>query len=212
MSILHQQLSEILGKLHYLKRMVQKFVFEANKLLRQNFLRNFEYHPQTSLLETNPSLGAGNGHAQSSDLQFLVPLLALLRVLKCNSVLDLGSGDGYVLRVAEQLGYSYCYGVEADPNLCDISRDNLSRSTILNNFFSEVTVDSFEKPIDLIYFFNPDSPINMLDVCLNLRGLSTKFILTKNQEFHSNSMFKLNVKLVFRISSYRLYRSLRNKK
>lgn len=195
-------------KLHFLRRGFQKVVFESNRLMTKILLRDFESHPATKPLETNPNLGVGNGHAQSRDLPLLVPFLVLLRMLGCKTILDLGSGDGFVLKVAESLGYSECYGVEADVSLCDISRRNLSRSVVYNQYFSEVTVESFENPIQLIYFFNPDLPLNMLEVCLKMRTLDCKYFLTKNYSFDFESRHQLDVRLVWSIASYRLYRAI----
>lgn len=197
-------------KIPFLKRGFQKIVFETNGLMTKIFLRDFESHPETKPLETNPNLGVGNGHAQSRDLSLLVPFLVILRMLGCKSILDLGSGDGFVLRIAESIGYSKCYGIEADLSLCQISRMNLNRSVIYNQYFSDVKVEYFEKPIHLIYIFNPDLPLNMLEVCLKLRSLDCKYFLTKNLVFTSEAAFQLNIRLVWGIASYRLYRATEN--
>lgn len=169
-------------------------------------LRDFISHPETKPLETNPGLGVGNGHAQSRDLVRLVPFLGLLRIFKCKSILDLGSGDGYVLRIAESLGYSYCYGVEADLSLFEISKANLNRSTLLNQFFSQVSSESFDRPIHIIYFFNPDHPVGMHDICSRLRKLNPKFFLTKNHAFDTDTRYQLSLRLVCSTGSYRLYK------
>ncbi len=182
-------------------------VFETNGLMTKIFLRDFESHPQTKPLETNPNLGVGNGHAQSRDLSLLVPFLVLLRMLGCKSILDLGSGDGFVLKIAESIGFFNCYGIEADLSLCEISRMNLNRSVIYNQYFCDVKVETFVKPIHLIYFFNPDAPLNMLDVCLKLRSLDCKYFLTKNHAFTSEASFQLDIRLLWGIASYRLYRA-----
>ena len=187
----------------------EKAVFEFNRLMTRTLLKNFKSHPDTNPLETNPNLGVGNGHAQSRDLHLLVPLLVALRTLNCKSILDLGSGDGFVLRVAESLGFSNCFGVEGDPSLCEVSRNNLTYSVIYNSYFKDVSAEYFQKPVHLIYFFNPDQPTNMLDVCLKLRDLECKYYLTKNHAFDSDATSRLSIRLVWRISSYKLYQSMK---
>lgn len=203
----HLELKEVIA-LRYFTRGFQKLIFELNRLMTRILLKNFESHPETIPLETNPNLGAGNGHAQSRDLTVLVPFLVLLRVGRCKSILDLGSGDGFVLKVAESLGFSRCYGVEADVTLCEISKRNLNRSVIYNEYFNDVQLEFFEKPVHLVYFFNPDLPVNMLNVCLKLRGLDCRYFLTKNHSFAPESTLALGIRLVLSTGSFRLYRAM----
>ena len=203
----HLELKEVIT-LRYFTRGFQKVIFEVNRLMTKILLKNFESHPETIPLETNPNLGAGNGHAQSRDLSVLVPFLVLLRAVRCKSILDLGSGDGFVLKVAESLGFSRGYGVEADVTLCEISRRNLNRSVIYNEYFNDVRLDFFEKPVHLVYFFNPDLPVNMLNVCLKLRGLECRYFLTKNHSFAPESTLELGIRLVLSTGSDRLYRAM----
>ncbi len=194
--------------MRYFARGFQKVTFELNRIMTKILLKNFESHPECYPLETNPNLGVGNGHAQSRDLPVLVPFLVLLRAVGCRSIIDLGSGDGFVLKAAESLGFRRCYGVEADLALWEISRRNLKRSVVYNQYFNDIEIECFEKPLHLVYFFNPDSPENMLDVCLKLRPLGCKYFLTKNHAFNSRSTLQLGIRLVWNAGSYRLYRTM----
>jgi tRNA1(Val) A37 N6-methylase TrmN6 len=167
-------------RMPFFSKFSEKAFFELNKGVHKRIFKDFVFHVDTNQLETNPLLGAGNGHALSKDLHLLIPQLKLLRLLGCKTFLDLGSGDGFVLRVAEQLEFTNIYGIEADSALAKISRFNLKHSKIFQSYFQDFDPLEIKSPIDVIYIFNPDLPDVVESTCLKLRPLRCRFYLTKN--------------------------------
>ena len=165
------------------------------------------FHADTKQLETNPLLGAGNGHALSRDLHLLIPQLRLLRLLGSRAILDLGSGDGFVLRTADYLRYFNLYGIEADSALAEISRSNLTDAIIIQSYFQDFDPVEIGLPIDVVYIFNPDLPEIVESTCLKLRPLGCRFYLTKNFKFSSSALTQLNVRLLWRLQGYTLYQT-----
>jgi SAM-dependent methyltransferase len=188
-------------------RFSEKAIFEWNKGLFKKIYKGFVFHAVTKQLETNPLLGVGNGHALSRDLHLLIPQLRLLRVLGSRTILDLGSGDGFVLRAAKQLNYLNLFGVEADVSLAAISRLNLTRSKIFQNYFQDFNPADIGYPIDVVYIFNPDLPEIVESTLFKLQPLGCRFYLTKNFKFSSNASNQLNVRLLWRLQSYTLYQT-----
>jgi SAM-dependent methyltransferase len=183
---------------------LQKLTYEINKALSRYFYSDFQFHPATKHLETNPELGVGNGHALSRDLQYLVPFLILLRILNCKSFLDLGSGDGYVLRCAEKLRFSQTFGVEADYELFEISTLNLSHSTLYQIYFEEISSRSFPQCFDVVYLFNPDKYETTKKT---LMFLKSRYWLMKNFSLSEQDEHSLGVVNVLSINSYTLYKT-----
>jgi SAM-dependent methyltransferase len=188
---------------HAVFRLFSKIIYEINLIIFRYFYSNFEFHPQTKPLETNSALGVGNGHALSRDLHLIIPHLIALRILGCRSLLDLGSGDGFVLRLAEKLGFSKTFGIEAHPELFKLSEKNCPRSYLYKMYFEEISSDDFLMRFDVIYLFNPAEYETTLISCMKL---NSKWILMKNFSFLHNDQLRLGLQKVFRCKSYGLYK------
>jgi len=175
--------------------------------LSNYFYAGFEFHPETNYLETNLSLGVGNGHALSCDLHLLLPHLCWFRLLNCNSFIDLGSGDGYVLRLAEAVRFKTVTGVEADTALHSLASRNLTRSILHNKHFSDLEVNNLPKKIDVVYFFNPAEYGLMIKTFSAIQHRGVRFLLTKNFEIQRYDIMNLRLCLLWNLGPYRLYRS-----
>jgi SAM-dependent methyltransferase len=193
-----------LPRKHPISRIIPKLIYEVNRFFFRRFYSNFEFHPETRALETNPALGVGNGHALSRDLHVLIPFLVLLRFLGCKSILDLGSGDGFVLRLAEKFRYSEIIGIEANSALFELSEKNCTRGKLHNLFFEEINPDDFPNVIDLIYLFNPTDYVTVVKSCMKLKS---KWFLMKNFALLDQDQLRLKVVKVLNYKSYSLYRS-----
>jgi len=96
-----------------------------------------------------PSGGTGNFPAHPR----IVRLLIAKSGLDINSnILDVGSGSGIVLFVADKLGYKYLTGVEFSRNAFEISRCNLKPEIELIN---KNALDVEMSIYDAIFFFSP---------------------------------------------------------
>lgn len=189
---------------HPVYKVIPKLIYELNRFLFKRFYSDFEFHPKTKEYETNPDLGVGNGHALSIDLQILIPFLVLLRILGCKSILDLGSGDGFVLRLAEKLKYSKTIGIEADLELFKLSEKNTERSNLYCFFFEEIHPLLFQEVLDLIYLFNPTEYESTIKSCERFKS---KWFLMKNFSLLDHDQLRLKVTKVLNYKSYHLYRS-----
>ena len=189
---------------HPIFKFIPKLVFEVNGFFFRRFYSNFEFHPETRAYETNPALGVGNGHALSRDLHRLIPFLVSLRILGCKSILDLGSGDGFVLRLAEKLHYSNTFGIEANPALFRLSEKNCTRGKLYNKFFEDIKPLDFPGVIDLIYLFNPTDYETIINCCAKLKS---KWFLMKNFSLLDQDLGRLKVVKILNYKSYYLYRS-----
>jgi len=175
--------------------------------LSNQLFAGFEFHPETNYLETNLSLGVGNGHVLSRDLHLLLPHLGLFRLFNCNSFIDLGSGDGYVLRIAEAVRFKTVTGVEADTALHNLATRNLTRSILHNQPFSDLEVNSLPNKIDVVYFFNPAEYGLMIETFSRVQPRGVRFLLTKNFEIQRYDIMNLRLRLFWKLGPYRLYRS-----
>jgi SAM-dependent methyltransferase len=189
---------------HSIFRVIPKLIFLVNRFFFRRFYSNFEFHPETRALETNPLLGAGNGHALSRDLHVLIPFLVSLRFLGCKSILDLGSGDGFVLKLAEKFRYSEIIGIEAHSALFELLEKNCTRAKLHNLFFEEINADDFPDIIDLIYLFNPTDYVTVIESCMKLK---CKWLLMKNFSLRDQDELRLKVVKILNYQSYSLYRS-----
>lgn len=184
-------------------KIATKLSYETNRFFSYRFYQDFESHPKTKPLETNPALGVGNGHALSRDLHLLIPLLKLLRFTGCTSILDLGSGDGYVLRSAEKLRFTKTVGVEADIELFKLSQKNCPRSELFNMYFEEIGFGDFPNAFDVIYLFNPAPYETTMKACVQLRS---KWWLMKNFSLLDQDKLKLGVEKFASYKNFELYR------
>lgn len=75
------------------------------------------------------------------------------------NILDIGSGKGAVLHIAQRFNFLNIYGVEKDPELYAISLENLhgyefKNTRIFLTDFQKLPEDFFDD-IDVFYLFNP---------------------------------------------------------
>ena len=189
---------------HPIFKVIPKLVFEVNGFFFRRFYFDFEFHPETRAYETNPALGVFYCYALSRDLHILISFLVSLRILGCKSILDLGSGDGFVLRLAEKLYYSDTIGIEADPALFKLSEKNCLRGKVHNLFFEDIKPFDFPDVIDLIYLFNPTDHKTIINSCAKLKS---KWFLMKNFSLLDQDQHRLKVVKVLNYKSYTLYRS-----
>jgi SAM-dependent methyltransferase len=192
-----------MSRKHSFLKIAPKLFYETNRFFSYLFYQDFEFHPKTKPLETNPALGVGNGHALSRDLHILIPLLMLLRFLGCKSILDLGSGDGYVLRPAEKLRFAKTVGVEADIELFKLSQKNCPKSELFNMYFEEIKLDDFPNAFDVIYLFNPAQYETTMKACGELRS---KWWLMKNFSLLDQDKLTLGVEEFASYKNFELYK------
>ena len=97
---------------------VRRFLGRENdkfeKCAFRNVYRNFEFHPEVGNKKTHTNIGDGFGMARSIDTLTLWEILRRIRQSD-QAALDLGCGDGTVLRLLRLTGFSPVYGVESDP-------------------------------------------------------------------------------------------------
>jgi SAM-dependent methyltransferase len=163
-----------------LVRFVKRSQSFINLNLEKRIHRDFVSHPDTDPARTNAELGFGNGHARSNDLYLLFPILLLLRMQGIKSVIDLGSGDGYALRIFEYLNYEEIVGVELDTSLHEIALQNLSKSKLINDDFRNIGTWYESNEIELVYIFNPAAESVVINAVEVLLKHDIKYLLCKN--------------------------------
>jgi len=128
-----------------------RLVYLSNNLFIHIVYRKFLRHPEVTDLETNVNVGSGFGLARTTD-----PLTQIFRVLrymnwkfspfrKSFSLLDLGCGDGFMLKAFDFAGFRNLSGVEIDNELADLSRKNVPRASIASLDFSSSDFVQFAK-------------------------------------------------------------------
>jgi SAM-dependent methyltransferase len=91
-----------------------------------------------------------------------------------NHFLDIGSGKGRTLCMAAHLGFKQVTGLDLSKDLCEIARENLTRTkqTIPGFKFNVINNDAFyyaiPPDVDCIFFFNPFDEIIMSAVVNNI--------------------------------------------
>ena len=178
-----------------------------------NFIyKKFERHPQVSDLYTNVNVGIGNGMGRANDpvsLGFLfLRYFGLPIANKDNFLLDLGCGDGTVLRIFQLLGYRKYLGVEFDPELCHLAAKNSKAQIIKGDFtHSELQTQIRKFSPTKIFAFNPINAGTLYSVIENLFVRSKIVVILRNPKdshlLKSNSNFK--VKILRKKGNYLIY-------
>jgi hypothetical protein len=111
--------------------------------------------PGTTDDRTFPDIGDGYGLARSIDILQLSRVLILSQLGRAQTLIDLGCGDGVVLRVALKLKISKIIGVESNTQLAHLAQINNPKSLIINVKFEEWDFKGLELGRYVIYSFNP---------------------------------------------------------
>lgn len=134
------------------------------------FRSNFHRHPEVDDYRTNPNIGGGFGLARTIDplrvvfIAFYV-VLRFKKFLELRSlfgfrdlpIIDLGCGDGVILKVFYIFGFRKITGVEIDSKLCLLAKKNVPAALVLNMDFGG---SSFRNWCEcnrqkLLFAFNP---------------------------------------------------------
>lgn len=151
-------------------------------------VKRFSKHSDVSDHATNPNVGMGFGLARTTD-PFTLALLFLRffpKTLWLKStkfwVMDLGCGDGTVLRLLEILKVKKIVGVEGDSGISELAKRNTSYSIILQEDFTQDNffhiVSSFH--LKVIFAFNPVNPNDLVEVLVKLMSYDSILIILRN--------------------------------
>lgn len=151
-------------------------------------VKKFSKHSEVSDHATNPNVGLGFGLARTTD-SFTLALLFLRffpKTLWLKSskfwVIDLGCGDGTVLRLLEILKVKKIVGVEGDLGISELAKRNTSYSVILQEDFTQDNffhiVSTFQ--LKVIFAFNPVNPNVLVEVIVKLMSCEDILIILRN--------------------------------
>lgn len=121
------------------------------------------------------------------------------------TVIDLGSGDGYVLRILEFLKFKNIAGVELDTSLHEIAVQNLSKSTLINGDFRSVGEWIGFQNFELIYVFNPAPEAELFLALEALSSQKLRYVLCKNFQLAEEHSLLLGLKAKRINDNYLLY-------
>jgi len=194
--------------------------FESlNFLAFRIFFKNFLRHPEVTDERTNVKVGAGNGMARSTD-----PLKLALIFLRhvglpffSNSfILDLGCGDGIVLKLLERLGYRKIVGVESDRHLCFLAKQNSKKSKIIEGNFlhRRIIAEVAALKPRIIYLFNPAPPHEVLFFLESLINETELVLILRNPEAFQDicSSTKIQVLSIHSYDNYKILKIQRARK
>ena len=198
------------------KRLIATAISMINFKAYNLIYKKFERHPQVSDLYTNINVGIGNGMGRANDpisLSFLfLRYFGLPIANKDNFLLDLGCGDGTVLKIFQLLRYRKYLGVEFDPELCHLAAKNSKAQIIQGDFTDdELQVQIRKFGPTKIFAFNPIDASTLYSVIENLFIRSKIIVILRNpkdtQLLTSNSRFK--VKILRKKGNYLIYELFR---
>ncbi|MFK7832350.1 MAG: hypothetical protein AB8B52_03660 [Winogradskyella sp.] len=116
------------------------------------------------------------GHYQGANTLLVKKLLKRLNLDKNQTFIDLGSGKGRILLLANAYGFSAVKGIELSKELCDISEKNTtaffaksklkSKISILN---IDATTYKFDKTDGVLFMYNPFNGTLFEKVVKNLK-------------------------------------------
>jgi hypothetical protein len=192
-----------------------RLVYLSNNLFIHIVYRKFLRHPEVTDLETNVNVGSGFGMARTTD-----PLTQIFRVLrymnwkfspfrKSFSLLDLGCGDGFMLKAFDFAGFRNLSGVEIDSELADLSRKNVPRASIASLDFSSSDFVQFAKKgnFKAVFTFNPAPAAQLIPA---LRALAQEpYILFFRNPISATEIItspELNVKIIARLRNMIIFR------
>ena len=125
--------------------------------------RNFVRHTEVNDYETNINVGYGFGLARTVD-----PFTQKIRVIRFKgfsclpfrknfSLLDLGCGDGFMIRGFDFVGFRNLTGIELDPDLANLAKENIPNATIFCVDFSSSSFKliASQNSYAAVFTFNP---------------------------------------------------------
>ena len=118
-------------------------------------LRDFQRVPGTTDDRTFPDIGDGYGLARSIDILELLRVLIVSNWGRARTLIDLGCGDGVVLRVASKISIATIIGIESDSQIARLAQSNNPSALVINSKFEEWNVAGLELDRYIIYAFNP---------------------------------------------------------
>jgi hypothetical protein len=129
-------------------------------VLARLILRNFQRVPGTTDDKTFPDIGDGYGLARSIDILQLLRVLIVsnwdcIELGRARTLIDLGCGDGVVLRVAQKIWIPTIIGIESDSQIARLAQINNPSALVINSKFEEWNVTGLELDRYIIYAFNP---------------------------------------------------------
>lgn len=162
-----------------------------NAIFRRIAYRDFVRHPEVNDYQTNINVGHGFGLARTRD-----PLTQILRVIRYMgvaqtpfgrnfSILDLGCGDGFMIRGFDFVGFRNLVGVELDRELADLASVNIPRAKIHCVDYSSPAFSDFlgETSYAAVFAFNP-GPAKPLILALKKIACNGSYILfLRNPKF-----------------------------
>lgn len=155
----------------------------ANAILTKLLSKNFQRHPKVSDEFGNPAVGIGYGMARTTDnLSLLYYFLRFVGIPRERTgyILDLGSGDGWVLHLLSKLRYRSLLGIEFDGELVSLSNRNVPRAKIIQGDFRSLSVvkmlGSLHREICAIYIFNPAPPEDIVEFLTRI-GIQSEIIV-----------------------------------
>jgi SAM-dependent methyltransferase len=130
---------------------------------------------QEDLIKEN-NISKYSGHYQGTNACLIKSLFKRLNYAKDRAFVDLGSGKGRVLLLAQDYGFLSIKGIELSQKLCDISRKNIesfnaktdltSRIALLN---IDATTYKFDKKDSILFMYNPFNGVVFEKVVQNLK-------------------------------------------
>ena len=171
--------------------MIARFTWAVNAVFRKFVYRNFVRHPEVNDYETNTNVGHGFGLARTID-----PLTQILRVIRYMgiarmpfsrnfSIIDLGCGDGFMLKGFDFVGFKNLTGIELDKELAFLAAENVIRAKIhCVDFSSPDFSDTLGRSsYAAVFAFNP-APANKLIYALKSIAEGGSFVLfLRNPKF-----------------------------
>lgn len=117
----------------------------------------FIRHSDVMDTATNPNVGEGNGMARTTSPIFSTWLLR--KFSNGKTALDLGCGDGVVLRLMRYAGFKNIFGIEADEQLAALAMHNEPGAVVIvGDMTSSEIVSRIPYREITVFAFNPASP------------------------------------------------------
>ena len=107
------------------------------------------------------------------DTKYLKKILDDMNISGQDSILDIGCGKGYLMKIFSQYGFYKVGGVEISDRLCNIAKKNLLKEKIDNFIIYNENAKNFNKYEDYnyIYMFNPFPSTVMKTVMYNIERI-----------------------------------------
>lgn len=114
-----------------------------------------------------------------------------------DSILEIGSGNGFFLRMAEKLEYKNIVGLEPDLKTCELIRKDLSSAEIVNCSFEDFTTDKKFSCIVMLasleHFKNPSQILQKYHSLLKPNSAIVIRVPYWEGYFRLNRLFKRNI-------------------